>query len=91
MKTIKTECSDCGGTGLYSGFCEGEGHAVVCLACGGSGCRKIHYKPYTGRKRKRGIVSIRWSQGRFIMTGVGGEGDSMTYREFQKQVPQAEI
>lgn len=89
MKVVKAECQDCRGTGLYSGMCEGDGEAVVCLGCNGSGCQEIHYTPYSGRKRKNKIKFVRVSGGRFIVTGVGGQGDSMTYQEFLKKFPEA--
>jgi len=89
METIRTECRDCGGTGLYSGMCEGRGEAVICLACQGTGCKEIRYKPYTGRKGKRGILTVRQSAGRFIGMDVGGCGEVMTYSEFQSKIPQA--
>lgn len=84
-KTIKASCSSCGATGLYSGFCEPEKTAVVCLTCGGSGCEQISYIPFEGRKRKNGIREIRVSRGSFIATGVGGTGSSMTYEQFNQK------
>lgn len=83
MTKVNVECSSCGGTGLYSGMCEREGTAVVCLTCDGSGCEVISYKPFEGRKRKRGIRSISQSRGTFIATGVGATGTPMTYAEFE--------
>jgi len=84
---VKAKCRSCGGTGIYSGFAEAEGEAVICLACDGTGCEEIHYEPFTGRKKRKGITKIRKSRGSFILTGVGGEGESMTYSEFEKAVP----
>lgn len=89
MKVIKAECRDCRGTGLYQGMCEGDGEAVVCLACNGSGCGEIRYTPYTGRKRKNNVRFVRVSAGRFLVSGVGGRGDSMTYQEFLSKFPEA--
>lgn len=82
MKEVKAECGACGGKGLYSGMCEAEGEAVVCLRCKGSGCEIIKYKEFTGRKGSRGIHTIRRSRGSFIGTGVGPVGDSISYHEF---------
>lgn len=87
MPTIKQECPDCHGTGLYSGFCEDKDEAVVCLRCEGSGATSYTYKEYTGRKRKPGIKSIKASRGAFIATGVGGVGRQMTYAEFEAKHP----
>lgn len=91
MKVVKAECSDCRGTGLYQGFCEGDSEAVVCLGCNGSGCKEIHYTPYTGRKRKKGVKMVRVSAGRFLVTGVGGTGDAMSYQDFLKRFPEAQV
>jgi len=55
---IKAECSACGATGLYKGFAEPEGTAVVCHNCNGTGCQTMKYTPFTGRKRKRGIKRV---------------------------------
>jgi hypothetical protein len=80
--TIDVECPDCRGTGVYSGMCEAEGEAVVCVVCGGTGCKKVQYTPFTHRKQAKGIKTVRWSQGRFIAGPIGGVGDSITYKEF---------
>lgn len=81
MEMVRAECSSCSGTGLYSGMFERENEAVICLSCQGTGCREIHYKLYTGRRGKRGIVAVRHSRGSCIATGVGGAGESMTARK----------
>lgn len=39
MNKVKEECTDCHGTGLYSGFCEAKGEAVICTGCDGQGWR----------------------------------------------------
>lgn len=82
MATLETECRSCGGSGVYRGFAEPPGVAVVCLNCDGSGCSKINYTPFTGRKPREGIQEVRRSRGTFIGTGVGPTGGSVTYREF---------
>jgi hypothetical protein len=81
-KTIKAVCGSCGGSGLYQGFCEAKGHPVVCLSCNGTGCEEIQYEPFEKRRVIRGVKSVRLSRGSFIGTGVGGEGKSVTYKEF---------
>lgn len=80
---VQAECSSCGGTGVYCGFCEAPGTAVVCLICNGTGCETISYRPFTERKRKRGVKTVSQSNGRFIATVVGAvKNTAMTYREF---------
>jgi len=81
---IKTECSSCQGTGLYCGFAEPKGTAVICLKCEGTGCLELSYKPFTQRKEKRGIKTVSFSRGSFIFSGVGATGSSITYEEFSK-------
>ena len=84
MKEVRAECEDCGATGLYSGFCGGEGEAVICVICEGSGCMVIKYKPFIKRRRKAGVKRVRISAGRFIGSRVGGVGSFMSYKEFLK-------
>jgi DnaJ-class molecular chaperone len=88
MAEVKAQCSSCGGTGLYQGMCEPSGTAVICLTCSGSGCERIRYTPYEGRKIKRNVSSISRSRGSFIATGVGAVGKSMTYQEFKQTIPE---
>lgn len=83
METVKVECSACGGTGLYSGFAEPKGTAVICFDCDGSGYEEIAFTPFTHRKGKRGINIVKRSRGSFVGTGVGPVGASITYNEFQ--------
>ena len=53
-KTFQIECQYCYGTGLYSGFAEGPGGAVICKGCQGSGCEVfVVQNPFIKRKRKR--------------------------------------
>lgn len=91
IKTIEPliERVSCGGTGLYSGMCEAKGEAVVCLSCKGAGGYREKIKLFHKRKHRRGIKSVRLSRGIFILTGVGGEGEPMTYCEFSKKFPEA--
>jgi hypothetical protein len=84
-EAIKIECRSCRATGLYCGFAEPEGTAVVCMGCGGSGAETLEYTPFTYRKGKRGIKVVSISRGRMVATGVGAAGGRrITYAEFQK-------
>lgn len=87
QEKIVHECRDCKGTGLYSGFCEAQGEAVICVRCEGKGWVEYSYTPFTGRKRRVGVKSIRRSRGSFLATGFGGAGEAMSYAEFQRQIP----
>lgn len=81
MITVKTECSACGGSGIYRGMAEPDGVGIVCLQCDGTGCEKLNYTPFSGRKRRDGIHEVRRSKGSFIMN-CGPTGDSVTYADF---------
>ena len=88
-KEIKQVCDSCHGSGLYCGFMEPKGEAVICLSCNGRGWYFYSYEVFTHRIKKKGVKIIRVSQGSFIATGVGGIGNSMTYKEFEKRYPVA--
>jgi len=79
---VQAECSACDGTGLYQGFAEPKGTAVVCIRCNGTGCSNLSYEPFTRRRGRKGVQMVRRSAGSFIATGVGPTGDSITYKEF---------
>lgn len=84
MEKVKIECKYCDGTGLYRGFAEPAGVAVVCLGCGGTGCGELSFTPFSKRKEKDGITTVRRSRGSLVAIGVGPSGGSVTYREFQQ-------
>ena len=80
--SIQTECSSCGGTGVYKGFAEPAGVGVVCVTCDGTGCRTIEYTPFTKMNKRKDVREVRRSRGTLIVTGVGPTGESVTYEEF---------
>lgn len=84
QQTVKAECRDCGGTGVYQGFAEKRGEAVVCLHCGGQGCKELTFTLFTGRNERKGVQVVRRSRGTFLGTGLGPEGNSVTYDEFRR-------
>jgi hypothetical protein len=84
LKTIEIECDACRGTGLYQGFAEPSGVAVVCVRCDGEGYVTLTYTPFTGRKYKAGIKTVQRSAGIFVVSGVGPVGGAITYEEFQQ-------
>jgi len=81
---VEVECEACYATGLYSGFMEAEGEAVICHGCNGTGCATLTYTKFTKRRPKRGIKWVRESRGTFIGTGVGPVGGRITYADFKK-------
>jgi hypothetical protein len=48
---VKEKCPPCEGTGLYIGFAERDGAAVVCSDCKGTGCRLFIYEYEDFEKR----------------------------------------
>ena len=80
--SVESECESCDGTGLYCGMAEPKGTAVVCLSCNGTGCRTIHYTPFSRRKEKRGVHTVSLSRGSFILN-CGPGGKPVSYEEFQ--------
>lgn len=57
---IEHECESCNSTGLYRGFAEGEGAAVVCKGCDGTGKAvfEMTYTKFTRRKKRRGVTRV---------------------------------
>lgn len=53
---VKITCSDCNGTGIYSGMFEPKGTGVICIACKGSGAQER--PPFAGRSKTRDYLVI---------------------------------
>ena len=81
-KRVYYQCDDCSGTGLYSGMCEGSGHAVVCLGCNGTGRGCFEFTPFKKRRGRRDIKTVSLSRGRSILLGCGPKDGTVTYKEF---------
>lgn len=85
MPTIKEECPSCRGTGIYRGWCEAPGTAVVCIDCDGDGWRRYEYKKFTERRSVKGVKEVYLSRGKSVIDGVGGMPETkMTYTYFKK-------
>lgn len=71
MKIIIIECPHCEGTGLYIGFTERDGAAVICYHCNGTGSTTYSYKEFTGRKNRNDVTRVfKKSQG-YTLKGCG--------------------
>ncbi len=62
-KTIikwKEECKSCQGTGLFVGYAEKNGAAVICYKCKGTGCENFEKEFYTfiSQKEKDNITHV---------------------------------
>jgi hypothetical protein len=86
MPTIIVECRSCSGTGLYCGFVEAKGEAVVCVSCQGTGATELSGKDFTGRKKRRGITKIRGGSGS-IMDNTE-RATWFSYAEFESKIPE---
>lgn len=87
MEKARAECSPCRATGLYRGFAEPAGVAVVCLACGGSGARDVEpgretYRPFAGRRDRDDVRYVRRSRGAFVLS-CGPVGQAISYADFR--------
>ena len=79
---IKIQCRSCKGTGLYVGFAERNGAAVVCRKCDGTGCEHfaMDYIEFNGRVIRTDVVRVFGTN-----TGYGLSGSSAggcTYQEW---------
>lgn len=88
------ECPSCKGAGVFAGMGEGQGAAVVCSQCEGSGAYKyeFHYHEFTGKKIRDDIERVYLKGcGYKIGTGVIDFGEAgaidmdkegVSYKEF---------
>jgi len=69
------KCESCKGTGLYVGFAEKDGAAVVCHDCKGTGCyhTKIEYDDFEGRITRDDVERV-YETNPGIGIGKGMEG-----------------
>lgn len=58
QQTLDTQCPSCSGTGLYIGYAEHNGAAVVCGKCQGTGNFQISYTPFTGRLEHPDVTHV---------------------------------
>ncbi len=67
------QCKPCGATGVYVGFAEKDGAAVVCRTCNGSGNHhvKIEYDDFDGKKIRKDIDRV-YEANPGIAIGIGG-------------------
>ncbi len=80
------ECKECKGTGLYVGFAEGRGGAVVCHTCGGTGeqKRRFEFEDFTGRKKRPGVTWVyAFNPGIGVDNGVRVKG-GVSLEEWEK-------
>lgn len=77
---VKMECSSCDGTGLYRGFAESKGVAVICNTCKGTGCEvvEIKGKEFKERKSRKDVQRVY-----LVNPGIGiGESNRYKFEDF---------
>ena len=75
-KYAEAQCDPCDGTGIYHDGREGDGTGVVCDECEGSGRVVIKYTPFTGRKVRSNIKTVRVSR------RLSRESTTVSYEDF---------
>lgn len=70
---IEVNCLACRGTGLYAGYAEPDGVAVICDDCKGTGAVMLDYSLFTGRKKRGDVTTVR---SRF------NTANTVTYQQF---------
>lgn len=68
---ININCPNCNGTGLYIGFAERDGAAVICYKCKGTGKKEYEYTPFNGRNIKSGVTRVFSKNQGYILKGSG--------------------
>jgi hypothetical protein len=81
---IEVECSACGATGLYCGFAEPKGVAVVCRQCGGTGKEVLSGTPFTYRKRRRNVEWV-MDDGGMWFARTGGESKILVSKFYNEE------
>lgn len=76
LLSIKAECDDCNGTGVYKGCCERQLQGRQCRGCHGRGWKVHNFWQFTGRRVRPNISSV------IMLNGTEG-----SYEDFQKAIP----
>lgn len=88
---MKVNCPPCRATGLYKGFAEPEGTAVICHSCNGKGSKEVNAgtiggTPFTGRKPNPGIQRVMTDGGLWMTRGTNPS--TISIQEFYEKVPE---
>ncbi len=78
----KIECRSCGATGLYKGFAEPKGTAVICSTCGGKGYVLQTGTLFSFVKKKEGIQRVLMDGGAWFARGHGDK--TISIEEFER-------
>lgn len=90
--SVKAKCSDCGGSGVYTGWAGAEKQdgekidGVVCTTCDGNGWVMVQYVPFVERVVEEDIANVRLSMrtiaNRHSGIWSGRQSTAVTYQEF---------
>lgn len=78
----KYECQSCSGTGLYRGFAEPKGTAVVCCSCKGTGQTENGKVLFSGVKKKVGVERVYVDGGMWMFRS--DKSKTISIEEFEK-------
>lgn len=84
------ECRACKGTGLYVGFAEKDGHAVICSTCKSTGNETVRVEGtlFTERNIRIGIKKVHMTNpGIGIGDAPGHDFGGISYREWREGKP----
>jgi len=90
---VDEKCQSCKGTGLYVGFAEHDGSAVVCHICKGTGCHHLvhEYEEFKERSVRDDVTHVIevnpgigvGADGRYALSDFGG----MPYKDWLEGKP----
>jgi hypothetical protein len=80
MKEIQIQCPDCRGKGVYQGFAEKQGAAVICHSCNGRGWTMFRYDEFNGIVQTKGIKTVFARNHGFVLTTDSPGG--VSYKEW---------
>lgn len=81
---VRIECPECQGTGLYSGPRKIRKIGIICKECGGEGWKTLEFKPFAGKKPRRGIDNVYSYSSKFVPFFQEGLTGGVPYRAFLK-------
>ena len=85
IKEWSQKCKSCKGTGLYVGFAEKEGAAVVCHSCKGTGEQKMRfeYEEFQGRADRIGVTRVYQTNPGIGVDGKGTVSGGVPIKEWE--------
>lgn len=83
MQSIEIQCRDCGGFGIHRVPRPTKRLGTICQTCLGSGKETFRYKPFKGRRVRKGIEKVTEPSSGLGAIGFGAfAGPAIPYSEF---------